>query len=534
MQAIQEAPAPDTELVPPNRIRVETAFSRFPIHHLAKKESLAIDLHYAGEDGEPDRKWEVTYNQKHGQPGPLAYKVDTLIVNRCIDEAGRPIPEVIKLGSLTELCTALGISDSGENRANIKKSLHQNASAYITAKIRYRTKTGIEKWSEINYTRYSLVFRGEVLPDGTVADAVYIIPAAPYRDLLNHVEVRPLDYDYLTSLSPGAQRFYELLSFQIYGALAGDRARAKMLYSDYCAHAPQARYSDFNRVKKQMFKIHAPHRQAGYITKINYEKTVDGEGAPDWAMFYAPGPKAVAEFEAFTRRQVRRIAEVPRITAANAVQTELAKAALAENDGGLALLGEMMRRGIAEPKARELLSRLKPDQEVMDQLEYVDSVVAGDRRGKLDNPPGLYVIYIRDNVIPPATFVTSRQRRLNEEARRATQSEEAKLAERKLEFEAYCAGEISRYIRDVLPAEDYQQLLHKHRRRNRNVLTRMPEAELDEITEASVRAEIRDSGRVTLPTFDQFLMSSGAASSGPLLQDAKFAQAPAIKESVSA
>jgi hypothetical protein len=64
-----------------NRIRVETAVSRFPIHRLAKKGNIAIDLHRLSETGEADFKWEVTYNIKHGQPGPLAYKIDTLIVN---------------------------------------------------------------------------------------------------------------------------------------------------------------------------------------------------------------------------------------------------------------------------------------------------------------------------------------------------------------------------------------------------------------------------------------------------------------------
>ena len=294
MRTIEDVRTADQDIVPLNRIRVETALSRFPIHRLAKKETVAIDLQHVGANGEPDCRWEVTYNQKHGQPGPLAYKVDTLIVNRRIDEAGRPLPGAVKLGSLTDLCSSLGIADSGENRSNIKKALHQNASAYITAKIRYRTKTGKERWSEIGYSRYSVVFTGEVLPNGTVADAVYAIPNASFRDLLNQVEVRPLDYDYLTSLSPGAQRFYELLSFQMYGALAGGRPRAKMRYSDYCDHAPQSRYFDFDRVKKQMFKIHAPHRSAGYIDKIDYEPTIDGEGTPDWDMLYTPGPKAIA------------------------------------------------------------------------------------------------------------------------------------------------------------------------------------------------------------------------------------------------
>ncbi len=73
------------------------------------------------------------------------------------------------------------------------------------------------------------LFRGwETLPDGATADAVYIILNASYRDLLNHLEVRPLDYDYRAELAPGPQRLYELLSFPMYGAIANSRGRAKI------------------------------------------------------------------------------------------------------------------------------------------------------------------------------------------------------------------------------------------------------------------------------------------------------------------
>jgi hypothetical protein len=246
-------PETNADLTPLNRIRVETALSRYPIHRLAKKGSITIDF-----QRDAEVKWEVTYNSKHGQPGPLAYKVDTLIVNRCLDGIGRPLPEVIRIGSLSDVCRALGTSDTGPNIADVKRAFRQNAFTAITAKIRMKTRTGKEKWAEINYTRYSVIFTGEPLPDGSQADAVYIVLNPPYRDLLNHVEMRPLDYDYLKQLAPGAQRFYELLSFQIYGAIASGRPRAKLLYSDYCKCAPQTRYPDFTHVKKQMYKIHLP------------------------------------------------------------------------------------------------------------------------------------------------------------------------------------------------------------------------------------------------------------------------------------
>jgi hypothetical protein len=489
-------------LVPLNRIRVETALSRFPIHRLAKRDEVEIDLQQEGENGEPSFKWEVTYNQKHGQPGPLAYKVDTLIVNRRIDEAGRPIPGVVKLGSLTELCAALGVTESGENRANLKKALHQNASAYITAKIRYRTKTGKEKWGEIGYTRYSVVFTGEFLPDGSVADAVYIIPNPSFRDLLNHVEVRPLDYDYLTALTPGAQRFYELLSFQMYGAIAGNRPRAKMVYSEYCMHAPQARYFNFDRVKKQMFKIHAPHREAGYIAKIDYEPAKDGQGAPDWAMLYTPGPRAIAEFEAFTRRQIRIDAPPPPAVALSSQGT-----VIAADDG---LLREFIRRGVAEKKARELLGNLKPGQEVLDQLEYVDSLVSKDTKKRIENPPGLYVVYVRDNTVPPSDFPTSRKRALAQVAREQRQAEQAREAQLKIDYEAHCAAETARFIAESLPPDEYGQIFDRHRRQNMSLLKHLAAAELDEVTVGTVRSELRHAGRVKLPTLQEFSRNRAA------------------------
>jgi hypothetical protein len=171
----------------PNRIRVETALSRFPIHCLSRKGDVSIDLQRLNEAGEADFKWEVTYNSKHGQPGPLAYKVDTLVINRILDQLGRPLPELVRIGSLSEVCRLLATQDTGPNIANLRAAFLQNASTFINAKLRYKTKSGRDKWAEVGYTRYSVVFTGEALPDRTQADAVYIVLNPPYRDLLNHV-----------------------------------------------------------------------------------------------------------------------------------------------------------------------------------------------------------------------------------------------------------------------------------------------------------------------------------------------------------
>ena len=391
-----------------NRIRVETALSRFPIHRLARKGNITIDLQRITDSGEADFKWEVSYTAKYGQPGPLAYKVDTLIVNRRIDEASRPLPELIKLGSLTDICSEMGMVDSGENHTHIRKALLQNAFAAITAKIRYKTRGGKEKWAEIGYTRYSVIFTGEVLPSGSQADAVYTILNPPYRDLLNQVEMRPLDYDYLRCLPPGSQRFYELASFQVFGAIASGRPRAKMLYSSYCQHAPQMRYEDFDHVKKQMYKVHLPHRKSGYILKVDYQKTVDGAGLTDWEMFYTPGPKALAEYRAFSNRQAGT-PSTPTVAARKppmSMKAAPTQASLDLEESNPAAL-ELIKRGISDKMAAELLGRLRPGQNVMDQIEYFDHVKASDVRGKLTSPTGFLVSLVRDNAKVPEDFPTS-------------------------------------------------------------------------------------------------------------------------------
>lgn len=70
---------------------------------------------------------------------------------------------------------------------------------------------GNEQAIEAGFSRYSVIFTGREFPDGRKADAVYLILNDVYLKVLNEVQTRPLDYDYLRDLPPAAQRFYELL-----------------------------------------------------------------------------------------------------------------------------------------------------------------------------------------------------------------------------------------------------------------------------------------------------------------------------------
>lgn len=299
--------APDPNIVPFEIIRNETALSRYPIHNLSTRDDLRVEIKRKDDSGATVLNWEVSYNSRYGQPGRLAYKIDTIIVNRRLEEAGKPVPKLLRLGSLREVAAQVNAGE--KNSHSVKRALLQNASAFITAKITYRSVDRSERTLEAAFSRYGIVFTGESLPDGRKADAVYLVLNDIYAEVLNNAVVRPLDYDYLRELSPSEQRFYEIISYQIFPALKYNQ-RARLVYSEYCALSTQVRNLDFEHVKKQMYKVHRPHIRSRYIADVEYEATTDAEGNPDWLMLYTPGDKARNEQLAFQNPAiVRKIRE---------------------------------------------------------------------------------------------------------------------------------------------------------------------------------------------------------------------------------
>ena len=409
----------NSELEPLNVIRVETALSRYPIHRLAKQGTASIEIRERSSDGETLIKWEVSHNSRYGQPGPLAYKVDTLIVNRRIEEASRPIPKVIKIGSLRELCEELGISD-GRNREKIKKALRQNAFAGITAKFRYRGNDGTERFLEADFTRYSVVFTGEKLPDGRKANAVYIVLNEVFMQVINGAQTRPLDYDYLRGLAPASQRLYEILSYQIYGAIKFNRRHAKISYAEFCTYAPLTRHEEWENVRSQMTKLHAPHKKSGYIASVEYEHTIDREGKPDWIISYVPGEKAKEEFRMFAKRGGPKVIEIdipspslPNITNILVEQSPLEKA--------------LISRGVSETTASQLVVNF-PAERIATQLEFFDWCKANEPESIKKNDGGFLAEAIRNNYAMPNGFESTAEREKREASEKLQKQREREEA----------------------------------------------------------------------------------------------------------
>lgn len=395
------------KFTPKEIIRTETALSRFPVHRLSKKGSISISIKVAKPNGELKTQWKVSYNSEYGQPSPLAYKLDTLIVNRRIEEEGKPLPRLIRLGSLTEIAHLMGTGEKNTNA--VKKALLQNAFAAITAKFTYKTKSSGEAFAEIADTRYGVIFTGEKLPSGEKADAVYIILHDIYREILNNAIDRPLDYEYMQELTPGAQRFYELLSYQMYAALK-NKTSAKMLYSEFCMYAPQIRYYDWEHIKKQMYKLHRPHLASQYIEKIQFEKIVGEGGQSDWLMIYVPGIRAKGQHVAFQRKPVPRIKHSERSATQPSFLPEEKPELFPEPVLTFApeeeqLVSKLVQFGVGETKARSLVKKHREATEA--QIAAYPYRETGKPR---KNAAGWLIAAIEGNYTLPVAYLEEREK----------------------------------------------------------------------------------------------------------------------------
>jgi len=450
-------------------IRTETVLSKLPVHNLSKTGDFEILINRRKPSGEVELHWSVSYNSKYGPPRQLAYKLDTLVVNRKIDEIGRPVPKVVRLGSLRDIARELGL---GGDTNQIRKALRQNAFTGITAKLTYRTAGGEERRIEADFTRYSVVFAGEKLPDGTSADSVHLILNEPYWEVLNNAPIRPLNYEYLRELPPAAQRFYEIVSYRVYAAFKYKQGEARLPYSEFCTYSALQRYYEYDPFKKQMYKIHKHHLESGYLERVYYEETIDADGKPDWNMIYVPGDRARREFEAFHQRRV----------------------SAGEGSEEAPLLGELLKRGISEAQARRLLLSLAADQPVQAQLEWGDVLVTRSR-GRIENPPGFYIYLVRENVQPPPEFVMPPQERQVEDS-----PQELRAA-----YEEYVQEQAAAHLAQRYSAEEYDQLIDAKGREVKQqyrIAETWSKEQLREVAEGLVRREA--SAEAPIMAFDEF------------------------------
>jgi hypothetical protein len=513
-------------------IRTETVLSQYPIHKLSKdKRPVQIRFTTEGKGGRVETTWKVSPNAEYGHPGELAYKLDTLVINRLFDDLHPNVPEVIKIAdSLRELSELIGKKKTG-NTTEIKNALYQNAFAAITARLEFTGNDQRQRSFEFGSTRYGIVFIGERLPNGKTADAIFIVLNPLYRDVLRHAKRRPLDYAYLQALPPSSQRLYELIAPQIYAALKNENPRAKYLYSEFCQRSTLTRYQEWDRIKKQLYKVHKPHFDSGYLKAVEFEETIDAAGEIDWVMWYTPGRKAKTEFKRFNTKEGRELDRQPRprphlvtveVGQQEGNQQNKKTSLIADNvkrrmPEDLALIEKLMSYGIDESRAARLIESDRAECEL-----WAAAWPHQNQKG-MENPPAVLASFIEKKRRPlpkgykEALEHKERNRQYEQEQRRAV-AEESYFRFFEPQFRAFQKAELERIEESQAEAfKEFKTWFDKnHAKGLRLIESETRREEVRTRRAAEFFAQVRPGLEIRLTSFDEWDEQHNAEKCDPM------------------
>lgn len=173
-------------------------------------------------------------------------------------------------------------------------------------------------------------------------------------------------------------------------------------------------------------------------------------------------------------------------------------------------MGELIEKGVAERKARQLALDVPDQQPVSDQIEYAEHLIAQDRRGraKISNPAGFLIWAVESNLSVPADFETSRKKQIRAAQEQAEGEERFRVLQLQNQYEQFCLEETDKCIRSY-DKDDFEVALREQmkivKREQPEWFGRIPEATQREVALARLRSTIRES--LELPTFEHWSKS---------------------------
>ena len=374
--------------------------------------------------------------------------------------------------SSVELLHILRISKGGNNYEDIYAWLGRMSATTIQSQgVVYLAKHKVYA-RDMFHVFDRVVITGGTLPDGELADRNYVWLSAWQLENINGNYLLPVDRETYRKLANSiAKALVPLLQQWLYASRSDGRFEKR--YDDLCDLLDLRRQAYHSYIERQLGPSLNELVKFGYLANWAIGTTNDGR---DFKIIACHGPKFFADLRARTTSPGQQ----------------------AEVDQSPALLEALTSRSVSEAQARRLLRTLPPDQPVMEQVEYIDSIV---RKGRIDNPPGLYVTMLRNNEPVHEDFETSAKRMERDRARQAYLKVQSARWDMQQSYEQYVQAELERHIEEIGPGE-FGSLVRKELIGVKKEYPLMTAEQLEILATQRVRRDLRES--IPLPSFEQF------------------------------
>jgi hypothetical protein len=323
----------------PDTITIERNLLRFPFFSLStpiQKDQIYLEDEIDTLEGKVKITWRVSRNINYDLPGKLARKLHRAI-EKFINSLPRPISNPIRIGSFRDICEMISIKPSGQNITIVKATLSSlvltgieaSGCFYLKDEDRY-LKVG--EGDDIFHLYSRVIYRGQKLPNGYTADAVYICLDDLYLRNLNAGYTAPIDWNFWERLKGEIpQRMYEILSLDVFLAFErkgrelqrqNPQASVKEIlnilpqylgqisfekrYRSYCQYFPIVPQTIRWRACQQLASAHSQFAKERYLydnPNMDPDTWQEIPGEPqNWSIRYYLGQRALDEYQRAKRR----------------------------------------------------------------------------------------------------------------------------------------------------------------------------------------------------------------------------------------
>lgn len=373
-----------------------------------------------------------------------------------------------------QLLSILGIGDAGNNFQDVYEWLKRMAATTIQSGGSVYLAKRRQYAIDIFHVFDRVVITGSEMPNGRAADRNFVWLSDWQLENINQNYLIPIDLETYRKLRNNiAKALVPLLQQWLYASRSEGRFEKR--YEDLCELLDLRRQRYVSDIQKQLRPSLDELQEYGYISEWCVEPTNDGR---DYKVVAHHGPK-------FFEDQVQVL---PSRGSQNLI------------DNSPALLEALVGRGVSERVARALLRKLPASQPVLDQIEYVDSLVSSGRIDK--NPPGFYVTFLRNNEPIPEGFESAARRQARETEQRDNDQQYFRRLALENAYLEYCHAEIDRHIERNLPPAEYDALLRARLAATAKQYPKAPPEVAAELARTAVRHEIRQA--LALDTLEAF------------------------------
>ena len=306
-----------------------------------------------------------------------------------------------------------------------------------------------------------IIFRGEQLEDGSIAEKNLLYLGNIYLQSLNSFNIKSIDYTYWRSLkSKIASRLYEILGVKFYGIKNKKEGYIRYKYSTLYQLLPLISCKYISDAKRQLNYGNNELINTGFISRYEWSEN----GNNDWLIYYWPGERA--------KKEMKR-AKILNNHQTEVLLPEPEKEGKKYSEEQINLINELVKINVSKITAENLIK--SNDQEII--KKWIEAV----KYSNADKQAAYLVKAIRENWQFPAKYLRKIKEQKQEEEEEKIEYTKMKNKEKEEKRRQEESKEIEKIFNslDLLQQEEIKKEAEK----------RLPDFWKDKLNKTKIKGE---------------------------------------------